>query len=312
MGVLGRLFGGGKSEPPSSSLSPQVRASFEAAATDVGWRSIRWEGSRAYFEARGKQRFAGLDSFLASLVEERRAPTTADISAYVKKLDGLLAADDERRKEAKDLTRIKDRLRPRLLTPETVAAAPDLPSNVYVADELLEVLAIDYPDTSTFVNASVLATWGVSFDNAWAIALHNLQSIATSGEFEPLPGHRDILLCSTADTIASSRAFVLPDIFPEHHSSLGFLFSVPSSDALLAHVIKGSSSIAIPPLMLSLALPLLQSRPHPLNASVFWQRARKAVRLNLTATKGRTGAPEINFIAAGHTEEFMNTLSRHA
>lgn len=312
MGLFDRIFGRGRTQGQDTRLNPQVQAWFESAAAKVGWRSVRWEGNRAFFEARGKQRFAGLDSLLASFVDERRTPSASDIAAYVRKLDGLLAADDERRAEARDLGRVQARLRPRLMTPDQADSNQGIPSIVYVPGELVQVLAIDYPDTSTFVNELLLGSWGVSFQDAWTIALQNLRSIATPSEFEALPDHPDILLCSTQDGIGSSRAFVLPDLFPAHRTPLGFLFSAPSSDVLLAHLIQGPASLAIPPLMLSLALPLLHSRPHPLNGSVFWRRSAETVRLNLSATKSRGGTMDINFVAAGYTQEFVDTLSGHS
>lgn len=307
MGILSRLFGSKEADNPPDPLTPEVRASFETAAREIGWQFIRWEGSRAHFEAHGKQRFAGLDSFLASVAAERRKPTSADFVEYVRHIDGLMASENARREEAKDLTRIRQRLRPRLLTPDTVASAPDFPSGAYVDGELSRVLAIDYPETSSFVNQGILAAWGVSFEEAWGFALNNLSSIAGAAEFEPLPDYPEILLCSTEDEIGSSRVFVLPQAFPDHDPSKGFLFSVPSNDILLAHIIKGAGSVAVAPAMLNVALQLLQSQPRPLNASVFWLLRGEATRLNLTATANR-GRTEINFVAAGRTAEFMKAV----
>lgn len=307
MGLLSRLFGTKSSDPLSGAVTPELRASFEGAAQTVGWHFLRWEGGRACFEARGKQRFAGFDAFLSSLAGEGRAPTRAEVAAYVQKLDSLLATEDARRDEAKNLGLIKQRLRPRLLTPDAVASAPDFPSGAYVDGQLSRALAIDYPDTSTFVNTVLLSAWGVSFEEAWELALENLIATASASEFEPLPDHHDVLVCSTEDQIGSNRVFVLPRLLPQHDPSLGFLFSVPSSDVLLVHIIRGSGSAVLPPIMFALALPLLQSRPRPLNASVFWLRAGKALRLNLTATATH-GTPEINFVAGGDTEEFMKAV----
>lgn len=301
MGLLDWIFGKRKSEPEIV-LSPSVKSRFETAIQRQGGKVCAWNATRADVELGDELQTFDLVNLYITARRLNREISDDDFADFLRKIE----EGKKRRDETKIFANIEHLLRPRVLSGALANTQRHLACREYVEDHLVRALTVDWGEVATYVTDSLLKEWDKSFDEVFNVGIEQLKLVSSREQFHPVEGVYDILASNCQDGISSSRCLILNTLFSEVDPVQGILFSVPTNDVLLVHLVKGKASAAAPTKMINVSAELFRSRPRPLTCEVFWIRGNDVSRLNMILTvSNATGALSINVICAGVMEEYL-------
>jgi len=150
------------------------------------------------------------------------------------------------------------------LRPPGEGAGFDLVPGVLAVGLMLEAQGVSVP-----VELEDLAGWGMTFDQAYPLALENLRARSRHAFWEPVPAVPGMQLYRSGDGNSAARALLLRELvhgFPRE----GVLFSIPSSGRLLAIGLWNFDNLRALPHLESVTRVVHKRAREPLSDQVFW------------------------------------------
>ncbi|HLX64224.1 MAG TPA: hypothetical protein VKX17_23330 [Planctomycetota bacterium] len=236
MGLLNWLFGRG------NSLPDETKKRFEAAIQGRGGQLLSWSGTIASVKISGDTHEYDLINLWQTATRQGRDVLDSDIAEHLDRLDAV----SSRHRDLLDLMKVRALLRPRVTSHQLAATQPKLCQRPFVPNYLVRTLSVDWGDTASYVTDTTLESWNVPFEAAFKIGIEQLRAASSVDQFRTIDGIEAVLVNDCSDGIASSRSFILDDLFTKHDPEQGILFAVPNNSILLAHLVNGASSATAP------------------------------------------------------------------
>jgi hypothetical protein len=157
-----------------------------------------------------------------------------------------------------------------------------------LTDELIAVLILDAGGDGHWVSPERLATWGVTADEAWKIALENVRTEPLLADRRtPLAGGGEVRALFGTTGYGAARAVEL-DRFFERPAPMGALLSVPAGNLVIFHVIGSPAAFSqARQQMLRTSASLFNSEEwDPVSPHLHWWRAGRWQPITFGDEKG--------------------------
>ena len=213
--------------------SPELsvtRDAYARAFALLGADVVRWHGAVGTLRRHGDE--FSLDTALFASELDRRASGYTPESLALRLADTLgLAAPEEI--VGDDVVRALPLLRPRLVTPETLAGPGRAMCRREIGPDLLVAISIGRRTIRNFVTTRMLDAWRMSFDEVLDAATEELVRRFDVRDIAPLDGLSHALAIRHEREPAASVAFGLDRLVPDIDAWPGALLGVPSDDTLV-------------------------------------------------------------------------------
>lgn len=239
---------------------------FREAAAKTGWHLVRLSGETALcHDDDQREHRIGLENIFRRARRQPRTEWPELIAEFLTSLSKVGAQDNL----PASLSEVADQLLIRVGTPLVpTATGPPMWSLPLGNTGLVANLVIDYPDRMCYVHESLVEHSDQPGGYWFERARSNLLARTPAACFEIIHEKSGLRMCSVADAYDSSRAFLLPDLFPDQRDS-GYLFVIPGRDELLVMPVT-AQCIPHVQLLKVLAEKNFRSVPYAISDEVYW------------------------------------------
>jgi hypothetical protein len=245
----------------------------------LNWTPTAWKpGTVECLDAAGKSQHIGMDNMYRRLKREPREKW-ADLLVEV-----LGSVPPDASMPPDNLSDVADRLLVRLGPPFAHRSGePEIWSRPLIANHLVALLVIDYPNSMSYVSQKLIADSGKDPEIWYAQAIDNLSAKTGPDCVKCVHEETGLLQSQAGDAYDSSRALVLDSLRPGHEDN-GFFAIVPGRDHLL-FVPIASETMVVAPWLKAIAAKTYRDMPYPISPELFWVR-RGVWHLFEIATEG--------------------------
>lgn len=296
----------GDGPPAGPAWAPQFDGEAFATFRDKVLEDVRGRGFRCAevdgvlaISRQDQETRCGLQNLSQMCAQNPRAAWGRIIADHFDRVLGVLDVGHDIEALAHDFEAIRGRLRPRLMSEETLRQAGIECVAEVLADELVAVAVFDLPDTTMTVRREYLEAWGRTAEEVLAVAAENLaaaEDLRTGRERFGIEGggHID---CYGDDYYSASHLLLLERYLPPG-LPFGALVAVPHRHALLVHALEDLSVIPSLTTMVQVARGMFEEGPGSICPHLYWWRRDAIVRLPIEIQDEKlVFAPPPDFLA---------------
>lgn len=280
----------------------RAAALIERVAPRFGMDDLRWKARTLHFRRGGEKRALDLSAALGALREMDR-PDEDDAALELASAAGWPVPPEV----LAGMDRVRERLRPRLVTIDALAGPTRAMCRREAFGGLLVGVRIGAAPGAPFVTTRQLDDWGAAFESVVALATENLSRVITRANLHEIDGSPGILCVVHEREPGSSGVFVIDHILPGHPRDPGVVFSLPDEDVMLIlPVVEGGGAEGLAA-MVELTFRLRHEGAKPLSDQLFWRTGDRVTHLPTTVVEeGRSR--RIHLDASGAAEELFRIL----